>query len=100
MEKDNTDRSDLAMPVPAGTEERLDDPSLMAGSSLARHRAALEDLLQALPDRPDLERLYQRNVPLELILRLLGHQVDSNQIHYLLQCEDPRREITRLLGTV
>jgi hypothetical protein len=84
---------------PARAPQPVDDGNLMAGSSLARHRGEIEDLLHSLPDRPDLERLYQRDIPLDQILQLLGHQVDSKQIDFLLRCADPRKEIRRILGT-
>ena len=85
-------------PQPPDPAAAVDDGSLMAGSSLARHRDQIEDMLHSLPDRPDLERLYQRNIPLDQILQLLGHHVDPRQIDFLLRCDDPRKEIRRILG--
>ena len=73
------------------------DDGLTAGSSWPRRGRQLEDLLQAVPDRSDLERLYQRNIPLTQILQLLAHQVESRQIDFLLRCDDPRAEIRRVL---
>ena len=73
------------------------DDGLTAGSSLPRRGRQLEDLHQAVPDRSDLERLYQRNIPLTQILQLLAHQVESRQIDFLLRCDDPRAEIRRVL---
>ena len=60
----------------------------------------LEDLLQALPDREDLQRLYERRVPLGQLLRLMGHQVDRPRIHQLLRCDDPQGEIRRILSSM
>ncbi len=70
------------------------------GASMMVPRCSLQELLQSLPDRRDLERLYQRQVPLTQILRLLGHHVDRGQIDYLLHCDDPQGEIHRILGSV
>ena len=80
-----------------GRWQPLDDGSLMAGSTLARHSADIEDLLQAVPDRSDLERLYRRDVPMSQILRLLGRNIEPQQIDYLLRCDEPRREIRKFL---
>jgi hypothetical protein len=99
MSKPDSQLPDLPQAVPALSADLVDDASLMAGSSLARHRGEIEDLLHSLPDRPDLQKLYERNIPLEQILQLLGHQVDSHQIEFLLRCEDPRTEIRRILGS-
>jgi hypothetical protein len=83
--------------VPIHSIRALEDRDLLAGTGPARAAASVEDLLQAVPDRSDLERLYERNVPLRQILALLGHQVDSRQIARLLHCENPRAEIRRIL---
>ena len=98
MSKPNSQLPDTAQTAPAPSTDLVDDASLMAGSSLARHREEIEDLLHTLPDRPDLQKLYERNIPLDQLLQLLGHQVDSHQIEFLLRCEDPRTEIRRILG--
>ncbi len=68
--------------------------------SVPRPRRAeeIEDILQDLPDRQDLQRLYDRKVPLDQIVRLLGHRVERDHIGKILDCEDPEREIRRLLG--
>ena len=85
-------RAELPLPVEA-TWLRRSDP-LPGGA----RRVSLEDLLQTLPDRPELEQLYRRDVPLDQLLRLLGHHVDSRKIRALARSEDPRREIRRLLS--
>lgn len=99
MSKPDPSTPNLPQPAGALSPELVDDASLMAGSSLARHRAEIEDLLHTLPDRPDLQRLYERKIPLDQILQLLGHQVDTHQIEFLLRCEDPHTEIRRILGS-
>jgi len=99
MPKSDSQVPDPTQSVPGPATDLVDDASLMAGSSLARHRGELEDLLHSLPDRPDLQKLYERNIPLDQILQLLGHQVEPGQIEYLLRCEDPRLEIHRILGS-
>ena len=99
MSKPDPQVPDTPQSVTALPADLVDDASLMAGSSLARHRGQIEDLLHSLPDRPDLQKLYERNIPLDQILQLLGHQVDSRQIEFLLRCEDPHLEIRRILGS-
>ncbi len=58
----------------------------------------IEEILQDLPDRQDLQRLYDRKVPLDQIVRLLGHRVEPDRIGKILDCDDPESEIRRLLG--
>ena len=99
MSKLDPELPDRPAAAAAGAEEFVDDASLMAGSSVARHRGEIEDLLHTLPDRPDLQKLYERNIPLDQILQLLGHQIEPGQIEFLLHCDDPHREIRRLLGS-
>ena len=99
MPKDSPHEGEVRLPIPEGSVKPVTDGNLMAGSSVAQHRGDIEDLLQQLPDRKDLERLYERDVPMEQILRLLGHQVEPREIKYLLHCEDPHGEIRRILGT-
>ena len=99
MSKTDSHLPDPIEVTPALSPDLVDDASLMVGSSLARHRGEIEDLLHSLPDRPDLQKLYERNIPLDQILQLLGHKVEPGQIEYLLRCEDPRLEIRRILGS-
>jgi hypothetical protein len=99
MSKPDPQLADTSQAGSALSADLVDDASLMAGSSLARHRGAIEDLLHSLPDRPDLQKLYERNIPLDQILQLLGHHVDSRQIEFLLRCDDPHTEIRRILGS-
>ena len=63
-------------------------------------RVELEDALRDLPDRKDLQQLYERKVPLDHIVRLLGHRVDRGRVGAILDCDDPEREIRRILGSV
>ena len=87
------------MTKPAELAPVLSDGALIAGASLARRSREIEDMLQALPDRPELERLYERNVPMRQILQLLGRKVEDRQIRYLSRCEDPLGEVRRILGS-
>lgn len=98
MSKPDPEAPAVPQDLPEAAVGAVDDGTLMAGSSLARHRGEIEDLLHSLPDRPDLEQLYQRDIPLDQILQLLGHQVDPKEIDFLLRCDDPRKEIRRILG--
>lgn len=63
-----------------------------------RGRADLQDALSALPDRKELERLFDRETPLTEILKLAGHQVGRDRIDEILDSPDPSHEIRRLLG--
>ncbi len=63
-----------------------------------RRAEEIEEILQDLPDRQDLQRLYDRKVPLDQIVRLLGHRVERDRIGKILDCDDPEGEIRRLLG--
>ncbi len=63
-----------------------------------RRAEEIEEILQDLPDRQDLQRLYDRKVPLDQIVRLLGHRVEPDRIVKILDCDDPESEIRRLLG--
>ena len=57
----------------------------------------IQDLLGAITDRPDLERLYARHVALPSIVRLMGHQVSREQIHDLLSSQHLEQELKKLL---
>ena len=83
-------------------ELRATDPLHGAGTANDPRQSgeSLEDLLQALPEREDLQRLYERRVPLGQILKLMGHQVDRRRIHHLLRCDDPQGEIRRILSSM
>ena len=88
----------------------INDPARLPGPGsqvpFPSHRSApkprraeeIEEILQDLPDRQDLQRLYDRKVPLDQIVRLLGHRVERDRIGKILDCDDPEGEIRRLLG--
>jgi hypothetical protein len=59
---------------------------------------ALPDRLEAIPDRPDLERLFDRNVDVAKIMRLMARQVSREQIQALLASEEFDQELKKLLG--
>ena len=64
-----------------------------------RRKRDLEDVLSAAADRPELERLFDRRVRLQEILRLAGRGVSSSRILDLLESPDLHREVRRLLGS-
>jgi hypothetical protein len=64
-----------------------------------RRGEEIEDLLYGLPEREDLQQLYERQVPLDQIVQLMGRRIDRGRITQLLVCDDPRREIRRILGS-
>jgi hypothetical protein len=57
----------------------------------------MPDLLGALTDRDDLERLFARSVALPQIIRLMGRQVSREQIHDLLSSPELERDLRKLL---
>lgn len=59
---------------------------------------AIQDLLRSIPDRADLERLFERNVTIDQIVQLLGRNVDRQGIQALIDSSDVQAEIRRLLG--
>lgn len=77
---------------PAGGAPRAAQPP-------RRRKRDLEDVLSAAADRPELERLFDRRVPLQEILRLAGRDVSSSRILDLLESPDLHREVRRLLGS-
>ncbi len=58
----------------------------------------IQDLLGAMTDRPDLERLFEKRVALPDILRLMGRYISREQIHDLLASPHVERDIKKLLG--
>jgi hypothetical protein len=60
--------------------------------------AQMQELLNAIPERADLERLFERSVTIAEIVQLLGRNVNRRDIQNLLQAEDVRSEIRRLLS--
>jgi hypothetical protein len=55
------------------------------------------DLLGAITDRPDLERLFARNVGLDNILKLIGRHVSRDQILELLESPNFDEDLRTLL---
>ena len=70
-----------------------------ARASYPSNPRGIEDRLQAMTEREDLQQLYERKVPVDQIVRLLGRGADRGQIDHLLGCDDPHREIRRILGS-
>lgn len=59
----------------------------------------LRDLLGAVSDRADLERLFLRHVSLSDILRLAGRNVDPARITALLESRHLANDLRRLLDS-
>ena len=59
---------------------------------------AISDRLRAIPDRPDLERLFDRQVGVGKIMRLMARQVSREQIQALLASQEFDRDLKKLLG--
>jgi len=58
----------------------------------------MADQLGALADRPDLERLFERNVQVPKLLRLMARQVTRHQIQDLLDSKQFERDLENLLA--
>jgi hypothetical protein len=84
-------------PLPGWDDEPAEGalPILRADTLSAEQ---LQDLLNAIPDRADLERLFERNVTIGEIVQLLGRNVNRRDIQNLLMAEDVRSEVRRLLS--
>lgn len=65
--------------------------------SSGSEREEIADLLGALPDRPDLERLFERQVEVPKLLRLMARQVSRRQIQDLLDSKDFEQDLQKLL---
>ncbi|HEY3174792.1 MAG TPA: hypothetical protein VGK94_03430 [Candidatus Polarisedimenticolia bacterium] len=65
--------------------------------TLERSASDIQDLLSGVPERADLERLFDRKVSLSQILRLAGKRVDHDRIAELLGSPDPSRDLKKLL---
>ena len=64
----------------------------------AKEQEAISDRLRAIPDRPDLERLFDRQVGVGKIMRLMARQVSREQIQALLASQEFDRDLKKLLG--
>ena len=59
----------------------------------------LQDLLSTVPDRVDLERLFERRVGLPQILRLTGRDVSRSRINDLLSSDYLHGDLRKLLDS-
>ena len=65
-----------------------------------RQRTAdIQDTLSAVSERSDLERLFNRKVPLSQILRLAGREVNRERIEEILGSPDPSGDLKKLLDS-
>ena len=71
------------------------------GRSARRTRvgAELQDRLSSIPDRVDLEKLFERKVVFSQILRLTGMDVSRGGIKDLLTSPDLHRDLKKLLDS-
>jgi len=58
----------------------------------------ITDRLGSLPDRPDLERLFERQVDVPTLLRLIARQVSRHEVQDLLESKHFERDLQALLG--
>lgn len=57
----------------------------------------MADVLGGLTDREDLARLFERDVDLPTIIRLMGRRVPRDAIRSLLETPNPAAEARKLL---
>lgn len=60
-------------------------------------RQSIQDLLHSIPDRGDLERLFEKNVSIAQIVQLLGRNVDRQDIQRLIDAQDVQAALRELL---
>jgi len=84
--------------------DSLSGPAPRAGRPAARvvsrpqDRDEIADRLGSLPDRADLERLFDRQVDVPKLLRLMARQVSRQQIQELLDSKDFEQDLEKLLA--
>jgi hypothetical protein len=59
---------------------------------------SIQELLHSIPDRADLERLFEKKVTIAQIVQLLGRNVSRLDIQKLIDAADVQGEIRRLLA--
>jgi hypothetical protein len=57
----------------------------------------IQDVLGSITDRDDLEKLYERQVGLPSILKIMGRQISREEIHQLLLSPHPEKDVRKLL---
>ena len=68
-------------------------------SRRTRRSAELQDRLSSIPDRVDLEKLFERKIVISQILRLTGMDVSRAGIKDLLASPDLDRDLKKLLDS-
>ncbi len=61
-------------------------------------RESIQDLLHSIPDRGDLERLFEKNVSIAQIVELLGRNVNRKDIQSLIDSQDVQAAVRELLS--
>jgi hypothetical protein len=72
-------------------------PLRVAGEGAHAVTHDIQDLLGSMTDRPDLERLFARNVGLDWILKLMGRQISREQILELIESPHLEEDLRKLL---
>jgi hypothetical protein len=85
------------LPLPQWDDAIKDDATPgLAGAPASRE--SIQELLLSIPERGDLERLFERHVTIAQIVQLLGRNVDRHDIQRLLDSDDVQAAIRRLLA--
>jgi len=78
-------------------EDELSEGALAELSQTLAAPEEIQDQLRSIPDRADLERLFEKNVTIDQIVQILGHDVNREEIQRLIEASDVQGEIHRLL---
>jgi len=85
------------LPLPQWDDE-IKDEAMPGLAGAPASRQSIQELLLSIPERGDLERLFERHVTIAQIVQLLGRNVDRRDIQRLLDSDDVQAAIRRLLA--
>ena len=79
-------------------EDDLTEESILKVFAAARAPANIQEALHSMPDRTDLERLFERKVTIAQIVQLLGRNVNRRDVQRLIESADVQAEIRLFLA--
>lgn len=80
-------------------DDEVGEDGLRSLAATPAARESIQDLLHSIPDRGDLERLFEKNVSIAQIVELLGRNVDRQDIHSLIDSQDVQAAVRELLSS-
>ncbi len=78
-------------------EEELREEELPKPGAAPAAQQNIQDLLRSIPDRGDLERLFEKNVTIAQIVQLLGRNINRRGIQRLIESNDVQAAVRELL---